>query len=275
MTRIVYLTALGAVLAYFLVANPALSRPVASVNGPEADAAPLVLATTTDASYNWSGYVADDGEYTAVSATWELPESRYPAGASGRIAADATWVGIGGVRTRDLIQAGTQALVDETGATQYSAWYEVLPAVAQPVDLDVGPGDSVSVAVTYVGHDLWHISFVNNTSSERLSLTVPYQSSFSSAEWVQEAPSLALPNGRASMPLTEFDRVTFANASVVEDGQAKTLVAAGAEPLRMQNRLGHTLAAPSVVSGASDFSVVRSDAASVPLRRVNIIIIGP
>lgn len=274
MARYVYLTVCGAVLAYFLVTNTALSRPIANINGPEANAAPVELATTTDASYNWSGYVADGGEYTAVSATWVVPESRYPSGASGAIAADATWVGIGGVHTRDLIQAGTQVLVDQTGATRYSAWYEVLPEVAQPVDLDVAPGDSVGVAVTYIGNDLWHISFVNNTTSERISLTVPYHSSFSSAEWVQEVPSLALPNGRASMPLTDFDRVTFTNAAVVEDGQTKSLVAAGAEPLRMQNRLGHTLAAPSVVSGTGDFSVVRGGAASVPPRRIHVIIIG-
>lgn len=274
MARIAYAAALGALLAYLAVTNVALSRPIASINAPEADAAPVELASTTGASYNWAGYVDGGGEYTAVSATWVVPESRYPAGSTGEIAADAAWVGIGGVHTKDLIQAGTQALVDSTGATRYQAWYETLPQVAQPVDLAVGPGDSVSVAVTYLGQDLWHISFVNNSTGERLSLTIPYRSSFSSAEWIQEAPSLALARGRAAMPLSDFGRINFTNASVVEDGQTKTLLASGAQPLRMQNRLGDTLAAPSVVSDVDDFSVVRGDAVIVSPRKVHVIIIG-
>ncbi|HEY6019963.1 MAG TPA: G1 family glutamic endopeptidase [Candidatus Paceibacterota bacterium] len=127
-SRLISATALGALLAYFLVANVALSRP-AQVNTADANADPVELATSTGASYNWSGYVADQGDYSAVSATWVVPQAQYPTGSTADIAADATWVGVGGVDSRDLIQAGTQALVDSSGATQYQAWYELLPDV--------------------------------------------------------------------------------------------------------------------------------------------------
>jgi len=277
MTRIASAAALGAFLAYLLVVNVALSRPLGeSINASDANADPVELATTTDASYNWAGYVADEGsQYTAVSATWTVPEAQYPTGSSADVAADATWVGIGGVETRDLIQAGTQALVDRSGNTQYQAWYEVLPQVSQPVDLDIEPGDSVSVAVTYAGGRMWHISFVDNTTNKQAAVDVPYDSSYSSAEWVQEMPSLAIGSrGHASMPLDAFGRVTFSNASTVADGEVQSLDASGAQPLKMQNGIGQTLAAPSVLSGADTFSVVRSDAASVAPRRVHVIIIG-
>jgi hypothetical protein len=43
----------------------------------------------------------------------------------------ATWVGIGGVNSRDLIQAGTQQQTTGTGQTQYQAWVEMLPQASR------------------------------------------------------------------------------------------------------------------------------------------------
>lgn len=55
-------------------------------------------------SHNWAGNLASGARFTGVSATWSVPPfvPGSPAGA------DAAWVGIGGVQTTDLIQAGTQ-----------------------------------------------------------------------------------------------------------------------------------------------------------------------
>ena len=66
--------------------------------------------------------------------------------ADGNFGIDAAWVGIGGVRGRDLIQAGTQQTVSGNGSTQYQAWIEMLPQSSRPVPLTVHAGDSVSVA---------------------------------------------------------------------------------------------------------------------------------
>jgi hypothetical protein len=88
------------------------------------------------ASLNWAGYTATEGSYTSVSGSWVVPEVKNAS--VGR--ADAAWVGIGGVESHDLIQAGTQAVVTRRGV-QYQAWYEMLPDVSIPVPLAVRPGD--------------------------------------------------------------------------------------------------------------------------------------
>src|SRR5207245_6035126 len=64
-------------------------------------------ATVGSTSRNWSGYVASGGTFTAVSATWTVPTvSASTSGTSAR--ADATWVGIGGATSTDLVPAGTE-----------------------------------------------------------------------------------------------------------------------------------------------------------------------
>jgi len=51
------------------------------------------------------GYAARGGTFTSVSATWTIPHLAL----DGPFARDATWIGIGGLRSRDLIQAGHPA----------------------------------------------------------------------------------------------------------------------------------------------------------------------
>src|SRR5207244_9005358 len=76
---------------------------------------PGTPASSASRSSNWSGYVANGGSFTAVTATWVVPQ--VSATSTG---ADATWVGIGGLNSRDLIQAGTQASVGG-GSVTYEA----------------------------------------------------------------------------------------------------------------------------------------------------------
>src|SRR4029453_17540951 len=87
-------------------------------------------------SSNWAGYAARGGSFTSVSGTWTVPEIKLDA----PFGADAAWVGIGGLRTRDLIQAGTQQVVSGRGSVTYQAWVEKLPDVSHPVPLTVLPG---------------------------------------------------------------------------------------------------------------------------------------
>ena len=240
------------------IAGMFLNAHAATPAVPQAE--PVVLADADQASYNWAGYVADSAtEYTAVSASWIVPD--VTGEESSDLSADATWVGIGGVQTRDLIQAGTQALVQD-GQVVYQAWWEALPGVSQPLTVRVSPGDSVTAAITYIGQSQWNIAVINNTTGKRAQITVAYNSSFSSAEWVEEAPSLAAGHRRPLIPLTHFGTVVFSGASTVADGKALSLSAAGAEPLRMVQRNGTTLAMPSVVStSGGGFSVVETDVA--------------
>jgi len=183
-----------------------------------------------------------------------------PGGAPG---VGATWVGIGGVNSRDLIQAGTQDVSAGNGQSQFQAWIEMLPAPSQQVPLAVAPGDSVTVSITQqsAGSGTWQIAFKNNTSGQTYQTTVHYASSLSSAEWIEEAPSG--PNG--IVPLDNFGSVAFSSASAVQNGQTVDLSQAGAQPITMLNGSSQPLAVPSAIgSDGSSFSVARTAASATP-----------
>jgi hypothetical protein len=224
---------------------------------PVAEAAPV-----REVSSNWSGYAATGGTFTSVTGTWTVPQ---PSGTSA--GADATWVGIGGVNTRDLIQAGTQSMASGGGSVRYEAWIEMLPDSSQSVPLTVRPGDSVTVTITEQTAGSWLITIKNNTTTRSYSTTVSYSSSRSSAEWIEEAPS----SGRSVVPLDDFGVVTFTNGSAVKNGQTVTISGAGATAITMINGSRQAIAQPSTLtSDGASFSVTRTDApsnATTPQRR--------
>jgi hypothetical protein len=208
---------------------------------------------TSNTSQNWSGYAATGGTYTAVSGTWKIPQFT----ATSTAGADAAWVGIGGVNTRDLIQAGTQQTVSGSGSTRYEAWVETLPQASHPVPLTVHPGDSVSISIALQPQtqDQWLVSFTNNTSGQTYQLTEHYTSSLSSAEWIEEAPSAA---GGRQMALDNFGSIDFSAASAVRDGQQVTPASAGARAITMIDRTGQSLATPSgLAADGASFTVSR------------------
>ncbi|TME27207.1 MAG: hypothetical protein E6I66_13675 [Chloroflexi bacterium] len=217
---------------------------------------PGTPASVTSSSSNWSGYAANGGTFTSVTATWTVPT--VSATSSG---ADATWVGIGGLTTNDLLQAGTQAMVDGSGTVEYSSWIEMLPQSSRNVPLSVSAGDSVTVTITQQGGNDWLIAMKNNTTNGSYSVTVQYSSSNSSAEWVQEAPSV----GRGVISLDQFGTVKFSGASAVRDGKTMSLSALGAKAITMINGQGQAIAQPSTIaSDGSSFTIARTDATSSP-----------
>jgi hypothetical protein len=222
--------------------------------GSTSPAQPVAVSQNT--STNWSGYAAGSGTYTAVSGTWTVPQGA-PDGAFG---AAATWVGIGGLTSRDLIQAGTQQVEASAGRVSYQAWIETLPQASQQVPLIVSPGDSVTVSISLQSGSAWQISMANNTTGQTYERTVQYTSSLSSAEWIQEAPSA----GRGGVvPLDNFGTVQFTGGSAVKDGQTATIAQAGAHAITMVGAGRQALAQPSSLGadGAS-FSVARTAAAA-------------
>lgn len=203
-------------------------------------------------SRNWAGYTVTGATFTGVSATWNVPEFA-PESPTG---ADAIWVGIGGVHSNDLIQAGTQETVSSRGRTQYEAWIETLPQVSRAVPLAINAGDSVSVSLQQQPDGNWLIAFVNNSSGKTYQESVQYASSRSSAEWVVEAPSAR--RGRI-VPLDNFGSVKFTQAATVKDGHSVSIAQAGGHPITMINQRGQPLARPSALAedGAS-FNVLQS-----------------
>jgi hypothetical protein len=206
-------------------------------------------------SHNWSGYAATGGTYTSVSGTWTVPQFN---GADSSFGIDAAWVGIGGVRSNDLIQAGTQQTVSGNGSTQYEAWVELLPRASRAVPLRVHAGDSVSVSIAEQSPDQWLIQFINNTTGQTYQQTQQYTSSHSSAEWVEEAPS----GGRGGvLPLSNFGSIAFNNGTTVKDGQTLTIAGANARAITMVGNNEVALAVPSKLSDdGGGFSVARTEA---------------
>ncbi len=209
-------------------------------------------------SRNWSGYAATGGAFTAVSATWTVPK----VSAGNSLGSDATWIGIGGVTARDLIQAGTQAVV-QGGQVTYSAFWETLPQAAQDVPLDVSAGDSVTVTITQQANGTWLIRISDATNKQTWQHNLAYQSSRSSAEWVEEVPSTGR---RTLLPLDNFGQVTFTSASTVENGQTRPIAQAGGQPITLNNAAGQALVQTSVLAAdGSGFSVARTSVPAQPL----------
>lgn len=205
-----------------------------------------------DQSRNWAGYAATSGTFTAVSGSWTIPTISAGRASTG----DATWVGIGGISSHDLIQAGTDATI-KSGKVVYTAWIEMLPQLAQVVPLTVGANDAINVSISQQPDEKWHIRIRNATTDQSYDKTVTYQSSRSSAEWIEEAPAVGR---RTLLPLDNFGTIQFTNAGAVEDGQQRSIVQANGQPITMFSRDGQALAQPSKIGDdGSSFSVTRTN----------------
>ena len=248
-----FLSFIRLLLAPLLIASGTLAMQPVDVSPTTTPPQQTDIPVDTDDSLNWAGYVAQTGEYTAISGTWVVPTvAAKPQGT-----ADATWVGIGGVRNRDLLQAGTQAIVENDGTVVYQAWYETLPGYSTSVPLAISPGDRVSTSIQESSPGLWHIEIRNETSGQTFSKNVAYDSSRSSAEWIEEMVS----NGDHTFrPLDAFGSVSFISGGTVDRGVSKTISQSGAQGLSMVNGVGDVLAQTSGLRADGGFSVSRTDA---------------
>ena len=225
---------------------------------PSSPGAPTTRSSPPNAgeSRNWSGYAARGGDFTAVSGGWTVPRSQV----SGSFGGSAAWVGIGGLGSRDLVQAGTSATVSGDGQVRYEAWVETLPGPSRTVPLTVRPGDQVTVSIAEESTDQWKISITNGTTGRTYSTTEQYHSTHSSAEWVQEAPSA----GRRQIPIDDFGTVSFTAGSAVENGRTLTIAETGARPITMIDGAGRPIAVPTALgSDGASFSVNRTDTPAV------------
>jgi hypothetical protein len=211
--------------------------PAASLHAPAADGLGALIPAHkgqvlpthggTTSSLNWSGYAVTPGSgISAVSSTFTVPSAGLaPPGFA------ATWTGIGGYNTSDLIQAGTgedSLPSNPLIGAQYFAWYELLPNSETPLtncsgdpNCTVTPGDNVSVNISNVSGNTWSIS-LSDSGKWSWSQDVSYSSSKSSAEWILEAPTLV-----AQTVLAPVGTVHFGPTSTYTDGSGTHTIAAG------------------------------------------------
>ena len=197
-------------------------------------------------SRNWAGYVATNAYYTGVTALIQTPA------ATGQqlVGSVASWVGIGGAQSTDLIQAGVA--VQQTGFNiTYSAWVEMLPAASQQISVTVGPGQWVLVDIHELAFDLWQITVVNGTQVYQRQFN--YTSSHSSAEWIVEEPSVG--RGRQT-PLEAVTGANMMNMAAIANGQSVIPSQLWPTPTEIVGVGGRVKASPSPLgSGGNSFSV--------------------
>ena len=188
-----------------LVAALAMPAGSAQFMGPNAAIyAPTVVAGV--ASLNWAGYALSTAPaYTSVHATWTVPAANCE---SGQASMSAFWVGLGGFSptATGVEQIGTASNCDGKGEPSYFAWYELFPAPAQAVPVDVTPGDTVDASVTANGDGTYTLT-LNSFSTVQ---TGPAADN-TSAEWIAEAPATCTQKFThcKPLPLTDFGGVQF------------------------------------------------------------------
>jgi hypothetical protein len=153
------------------------------------------------ASSNWSGYALSGSRYSSVSANWVVQRvlpSHQPTYSS-------EWVGIDGFSNGSLIQTGTESDY-YNGAEHYDAWWEILPAPETPIStIKVHPGDHMSATIIQGSGSSWTITITDTTQNESFSTVQTYTGPGTSAEWIEEAPTVG---GRIA-PLANYGKTTF------------------------------------------------------------------
>ncbi len=219
----------------------------------------------TTSSLNWSGYAVTGGGITAVKSTFTVPSAAaLPPGFT------ANWTGIGGYNTSDLIQAGTSensALTGPLSGGQYNAWYEILPASETPLTncsgnaaCTVKPGDVVTVSISQTSPGQWDVNLADPAEGWTFDKSIAYASSLSSAEWILEAPTVAVQTIPANTGVAHFGPT-----STYTDGTGTHTIAAGNPTvIDMGPGIGINEATPSALGGDGQSFNVCTYAQSCP-----------
>jgi hypothetical protein len=188
-------------------------------------ARPNVVAGTMSAveTYNWAGYAdwtTTSGVFTKVSGSWKVP--KLTCTPEDRVT--GSWVGIDGVMTSSVEQAGTAEQCFEDKALYYT-WYELYPANPVTVGTTVAAGDSISASVTRSGTK-YTFKLTDSThtanSFTKTGTCAATTCLDESAEWVTERPSFA---STGIVPEAQFPTVTFSKASETASGKTGSISA--------------------------------------------------
>lgn len=209
-------------------------------------------------SRNWSGYAITGDEFTEVHASWVVPDVKYGGDRSReeRLSGDGTWVGIGGITSDDLIQVGTLAFANNSGDVYYRGFYEILPDLAVSIPMIITPGDSMSASLEEVKENEWLITLINTTTGSIFDKKIFYQSSNSSAEWIEERPLQA--SNRELLPFNDFEKVDFSDAGAVKNRRLVDLSAQGVKPITMLSGRDVLVIPTPISENSKEFSVINN-----------------
>jgi hypothetical protein len=206
-------------MRYLVVFHDDLSYPSHAPMIPSYDhkGRPIRGPHNESTSSNWSGYALSTASYTSASGNWTVPKVTLATYASNpSLESSASWVGIGGFSSSDLIQLGTEQLVEPNGILIYRPWYELLPAAETvlPSKYAISPGDAMTASLTCTANctahnssTTWTLSMTDSTAGWTWTENFTYRSSLSSAEWIEEAPEYQ----GSVVPLPNYGSIQFSN----------------------------------------------------------------
>lgn len=231
-------------------------QPVGPLITPDGQQPPTHGGSAT--SLNWSGYAVTPGSgVTGVSSTFVVPKAGLvPPGFA------ASWAGIGGYNTSDLIQAGVaeQSLPSNPLlGPQYYPWYELLPDdsvqlinCSGDANCTVNPGDTVNVQISENSPGSWKIS-MSDSGHWSWQSNFTYASSGSSAEWILEAPTVITQTLLAPVGTVPFSASQYTTSSGAHTIAAGSPTAITLSPLPISGLLDE--ATPSALSNGQAFNV--------------------
>jgi len=196
--------------------SPGIGYAVTALSATADHGVSAASATTTAFySYNWAGYATNNsvGTVTKSSGTWTQPTVNCTKGGTTYV---ATWVGIDGFSSSDLVQTGTQA-VCSGGVASYGAWWEVLPAPETTIStITVHAGDKIVGTVSYsTSTGKFSMKITDGTQSftktEKVTSAAKVRDS---AECVIERPEV----GSALSKLADFKTARFSSCTATISG---------------------------------------------------------
>lgn len=175
-------------------------------------------------SNNWAGVVREQpppsGTYTAVSATFTVPDPTATDN-SGDQEAASVWVGLDGdTYTKAILQAGIDSYI-QNGQKSYDAWYEWYPNSAENFNLGLTAGDVIVAKVEASSPSKGVAIIENKSTGQTVSKTISAPSTSATlagqnAEWIVEDFN----TGNSQVPFANFGHVTFTGAQAAsDDGQ--------------------------------------------------------
>ena len=246
--------------AFAALALSATSASALNAHGQLLHLVPHARANTNQSS-NWFGYnqgtLEQGGKlFNSITGDWTVPTANQHTAGQAEYSSD--WIGIGGgcidanctVGDSTLIQTGTEQDVSSNGTPSYSAWWELVPAPSLTIsNFTVSPGDHMHAAISEVVADsnLWKITLQDVTKNETFTTTVPYTSTHTTAEWIEETPLLIGTNaGFGALPNLSSPAFDLATTN----GQPANLKAS--EEINLADSNGNPYSVPSAPDPDAD-----------------------
>jgi hypothetical protein len=174
-------------------------------------------------SKNWAGYAitTSDSVINEISASWNVVGIK----SSLLYSSYSQWIGIGGMNSDDLIQAGISQNSILFNKSMY-LFYEILPYPEVKVDgFKVSSNDNIIASIKAISNDKhsWEIKIINTTKKEEFKKIIKYKSNANSGEWIVENGNLGDDNNMINftVDLADFNYTEFQNPKIKID---KTII---------------------------------------------------